>query len=182
MPFTREFVRNLARESGIEMPKEFENGLIDAHLEARDSYAEAQVETALAENKPEPPVPVKDSEEYKALQTEFDNYKGTVKKKEAKAAKETAAKAYYKGKGMSDAAIELAIMASEKQIDGLELDGEKIKDTAALDALCAGVFASMIPTEQQEGADQRTPPPGDPTPKAPSSLAEALHQQYDKKG
>ena len=42
MPFTREHIRKLAKECEVELPKDFINGLIDAHIEARDAYAEEQ--------------------------------------------------------------------------------------------------------------------------------------------
>ena len=50
MAFTREFIRKAAKECGLDIPKEFENALVDEHLSARDTYAEAQVKDALEKN------------------------------------------------------------------------------------------------------------------------------------
>src|SRR5699024_12135860 len=66
MAFTREFIRKAAKECGLDIPKEFENALVDEHLSARDTYAEAQVKDALEKNKPAEPPKIKDTDEYKA--------------------------------------------------------------------------------------------------------------------
>ena len=43
MAFTRSTIRNLAKDSGVELPKELEDALVSEHLTARDAYAEEQV-------------------------------------------------------------------------------------------------------------------------------------------
>ena len=40
MAFTRSTIRSLAKESGVEIPKEFEDALVAEHLTARYAYAE----------------------------------------------------------------------------------------------------------------------------------------------
>ena len=47
---------------------------------------------------------------------------------------------------------------SGAEIDGIELDGDKIKDTAALDALVSGAFAKLVSTTTVKGATTATPP------------------------
>lgn len=44
MAFTREFVRNVAKESGVEIPKELEDALVQEHLSSRNAYAEKKVQ------------------------------------------------------------------------------------------------------------------------------------------
>ena len=90
MAFTRATLRNLAKESGVELPKEFEDALISEHTTARDAYAEEQVKAELAKQPTEKAGNVKDSEEYKTLKQSFDDYKAEVAEKETKAAKEVA--------------------------------------------------------------------------------------------
>ena len=90
MAFTRATLRNLAKESGVELPKEFEDALISEHTTARDAYAEEQVKAELAKQPTEKAGNVKDSEEYKTLKQSFDDYKAEVAAKETKAAKEAA--------------------------------------------------------------------------------------------
>lgn len=158
MGFTREFVRKTAKECGIELPKEFENALMDEHIAARDSYAEAQVKEALENNKPAEPPKVKDTDEYKKLKKEFDDYKAEVSGKEAKAAKERAARAFFEGKGITGKSLDIAMRGSGAEIDALELDGDKIKDTAALDALVKDTYSGLVSTTTVRGAQTSTPP------------------------
>ena len=44
------------------------------------------------------------------------------------------------------------------EIDALELDGDKIKDTSALDELVKGTFSGLVTTTTVEGAKTATPP------------------------
>lgn len=159
MAFTREFIRNTAKESGVEIPKELEDALIQEHISARDAYAGEQVKNALVENQPEPAPKVKDTPEYKALKKEFDDYKTGVSEKETKAAKESAARAYYQEKGITGSALDIAIRGSGEEIAALEIgeDG-KVKDFKALDDLIAGTFKDLISTTTTIGAPTATPP------------------------
>lgn len=158
MAFTREFIRKTAKECGVEIPKEFENALVDEHLSARDTYAEAQVKEALENNKPAEQPKVKDTDEYKKLKKEFDDYKAEISGKEAKAAKERAARAFFEGKGITGKSLDIAMRGSGAEIDALELDGGKIKDTAALDALVKDTYSSLVSTTTVRGAQTSTPP------------------------
>ena len=158
MGFTREFVRKTAKECGIELPKEFENALMDEHIAARDSYAEAQAKEALENNKPAEQPKVKDTDEYKKLKKEFDDYKAEISGKEAKAAKERAARAFFEGKGITGKSLDIAMRGSGAEIDALELDGDKIKDTAALDALVKDTYSGLVSTTSVRGAQTATPP------------------------
>ena len=82
MALTREFIRKLAKESDVELPKEFLDGIIAEHTAARDAYAEEQVKAELAKQPTEKAGNVKDSEEYKTLKKSFDDYKEEVAAKE----------------------------------------------------------------------------------------------------
>lgn len=157
MPFTREHIRKLAKECEVELPKDFINGLIDAHIEARDAYAEEQ-----AKKQPETkPNNVKDSDEYKALKKEFDDYKGEVEAKNARATKEQAVRAYFESRGIKGKNLDIAIRGSRSEIDDVELDGDKIKDSTALDALISGDFAGLVSKTNRTGAKTETPPAND---------------------
>ena len=48
--------------------------------------------------------------------------------------------------------------ASAAEIAGLELDGEKIKDTAVLDGLIAGDLAALVGSTTVRGSGTATPP------------------------
>lgn len=154
MPFTREHIRKLAKECEVDLPKDFVNGLIDAHIEARDAFAEEQ-----AKKQPETkPANVKDSEEYKKLKQEFDDYKGEVEKKNARATKEQAVRAYFESKGIKGKNLDIAIRGSRSEIDGVELDGDKIKDSTTLDALISGDFSGLVSKTNRTGAKTENPP------------------------
>ena len=47
---------------------------------------------------------------------------------------------------------------SRAEIDGIELDGDKIKDNSALDALVKGDFSGLVATTTTKGANTATPP------------------------
>ena len=99
MALTREFIRKLAKESDVELPKEFLDGIIAEHTAARDAYADEQVKAELAKQPEQKAVNVKDSEEYKTLKKSFDDYKAEIANKQAKEAKEKAVRAFYESKG-----------------------------------------------------------------------------------
>ena len=158
MAFTRATIRNLAKESGVELPKELEDALVSEHLTARNAYAEEQVKAELEKQPAEKAVNVKDSEEYKTLKQSFDDYKAEIANKQAKEAKEKAVRAFYESKGITGKNLEIAMRGSRAEIDGIELDGDKIKDDSALDALVKGDFSGLVATTTTKGANTANPP------------------------
>lgn len=158
MAFTREFIRRAAKDSGVEIPKEFEDALVSEHLSARDAYADGQVKDALEKNKPADAPKVKDTEEYKKLKQEFDDYKAEVSGREAKAAKERAARAFFEGKGITGKSLDIAIRGCGAEIDALELEDGKIKDDTALDALVKDTYSGLVSTTVTRGAQTANPP------------------------
>ena len=97
-------------------------------------------------------------EKYEKVKKDFDNYKAEVSTKETKAAKEKAVRAYYEGKGITGKSLDIAIRGSGSEIEAVELDGDKIKDTSALDELVKGTFSGLISTTTTRGADTANPP------------------------
>ena len=158
MAFTREFIRRAAKDSGVEIPKEFEDALVSEHLSARDAYADGQVKDALEKNKPADAPKVKDTEEYKKLKQEFDDYRAEVSGREAKAAKERAARAFFEGKGITGKSLDIAIRGCGAEIDALELEDGKIKDDTALDALVKDTYSGLVSTTVTRGAQTANPP------------------------
>lgn len=157
MAFTRQTIRNLAKESGVEIPKELEDALVTEHLNARNAYAEEQVKAELEKQPAAKVENVKDSEEYKALKAEFDNYKADVAAKETKAAKEAAYRAILKDANLSEKGIEKAIKYAEW--DKIELD-ENGKLKGANDHIKAvrEEWAEYVTTTTTTGAKTSTPP------------------------
>lgn len=170
MAFTREFIRRAAKDSGVEIPKEFEDALVSEHLSARDAYADGQVKDALEKNKPVDAPKVKDTEEYKKLKQEFDDYKAEVSGREAKAAKERAARAFFEGKGITGKSLDIAIRGCGAEIDALELEDGKIKDDSALDALVKDTYSGLVSTTVTRGAQTANPPVNNGTAKTKEQI------------
>ena len=97
-------------------------------------------------------------EKYEKVKKDLDDYKAEVSTKEAKAAKEKAVRTYYESKGITGKSLDIAIRGSGAEIDALEMDGDKIKDTSALDELVNGTFSGLVSTTTTKGADTATPP------------------------
>ena len=118
-------------------------------------------------------------EKYEKEKKAFEDFKADQTAKETKAAKEKAVRAYYESKGIKGKNLEIAIRASRAEIDGMELDGEKIKDTTVFDGLVSGDFANMVETSTTTGATTVTPPANNQTPAAPKNIAEALRAKMN---
>lgn len=97
-------------------------------------------------------------ERFDALQREYDEFKGEVTAKEAKAAKERAARAFFEGKGITGKSLDIAIRGCGAEIDALELEDGKIKDDTALDALVKDTYSGLVSTTVTRGAQTANPP------------------------
>ena len=158
MAFTRSTIRNLAKDSGVELPKELEDALVSEHLTARDAYAEEQVKAELAKQPAEKVGNVKDSEEYKTLKKSFDDYKAEVAEKETKAAKEAAYKAALeKDAKLSAAGIAKAVKYADLSKFELDADG-KLKDADTHISAAKEEWAEYVTTTTTTGAKTSNPP------------------------
>ena len=97
-------------------------------------------------------------EKFEKEHSDFENFKKTIQEKETKAAKESAAKAFFESKGITGNSLEIAMRGSSAEIAALDLDGEKIKDSSALDALVNGTFKTLVSTTTTKGANIPNPP------------------------
>ena len=157
MAFTRATIRSLAKESGVEIPKELEDALVTEHLNARNAYAEEQVKAELEKQPAAKAENVKDSEEYKALKADFDKYKAEVSEKETKAAKEAAYRAILKDANLSEKGIEKAVKYAEWDKIELEADG-KVKGASDHIKAVKEEWAEYVTTTTTTGAKTSTPP------------------------
>lgn len=114
---------------------------------------------------------------YEAEKKAFADYKADQTAKETKTAKERAARAYLEGKSITGDNLEIAMMAVSGLIDGLDLDGEKIKDTKSLDDLVSGKLARLVVTQKEKGANPANPPQNQGG--APKTRAE-VYEKDDK--
>ena len=153
---------------GMGLTDEQVDTIIEAHTDTVDGLKE-QVKTykADAEKLPNVQKELDDlkaagdggfKEKFEKEHSDFENFKKTIQEKETKAAKESAAKAFFESKGITGNSIEIAMRGSSAEIAALELDGEKIKDSSALDALVNGTFKALVSTTTTKGANIPNPP------------------------
>lgn len=95
---------------------------------------------------------------YNAEKKAFADYKAEVTAKETKAAKEKAVRAYFEGKNITGANLELAMRGCGAEMAALALADGKIKDTASLDALVNGTYKGLIASTTTQGSGAATPP------------------------
>ena len=95
---------------------------------------------------------------YEKEKKDFQEYKDGIAARESAAAKEKAARAYFQNKGIPAESMALVIRGAKAEIDGLELDGEKIKDSKALDDLLNGDYKGLIGKETKKGTETQNPP------------------------
>ena len=95
---------------------------------------------------------------YEKEHKDFQDYKDGITAKETAAAKEKAARAYFQGKGIPADSMGLVIRGAKAEISGLELDGEKIKDSTALDALLNGDYKGLVGKTTKTGTETQKPP------------------------
>lgn len=156
MAFTREFIRRLAKESDVELPKEFIDSIISEHTTSRDAYSEEQVKQALENNKPSN-VKVEDTDEYKALKKRFDDFKTETSAKETRQAKERAVREFYKAVGISEKRIDTVLKVTN--LDDFEIDADgKLVDTDKHEKTVKAEWSDFIETTTTHGAQTANPP------------------------
>ena len=153
---------------GMGLTDEQVDTIIEAHTDTVDGLKE-QVKTykADAEKLPNVQKELDDlkaagdggwEEKAKDFEKKYNDLVAENKNKETKAAKESAAKAFFESKGITGNSLEIAMRGSSAEIAALELDGEKIKDSSALDALVNGTFKALVSTTTTKGANTPNPP------------------------
>ena len=191
MALTRKFLAAM----GIEAEKVDE--IIDAHTETvnalkkeRDeARAEATSHKADAEKLPAVQKELDDlkaanaddsyKEKYEKEHSDFEAYKAQVLEKETKQKKEVAYRAVLKDAGVSEKRIDSIIKVSA--VNDVELDGDgNIKDVDKLIDSVKTEWADFIVKEGSQGADTKTPPPGDGKGEGtPSRAAQVAQKHYE---
>lgn len=149
--FTRAEIRNILGDACTE---EIENRLVALHLGVVDPLKDDLTKyKADAEKLPSVQKQLDDleaagdggyKEKYEKEHSAFEAFKTDITEKESKAAKEKAVRAYFESKNITGANLDLAMRGCGEEMAALELDGEKIKDTKALDALVDGTYKGLV--------------------------------------
>lgn len=95
-------------------------------------------------------------QKYEDEHSAFESYKSTQAAAATKVAKEKAFRQLLKDAGVSEKRIDSVVRVSD--LDGIELDGDKVKDAEALSGKIKEEWADFIVTEHEEGADVAHPP------------------------
>ena len=116
--------------------------------------------------------------QYDDLKKEFDEYKAGVTEKELKAKKTEAYRELLKDIKVSDKRIDAILKVSD--VGAVELDDEgNLKGADDLKKTLKTEWADFIVSEEQKGAETKTPPQGDGGGRIPSR-AKQLAEQYTK--
>ena len=163
--FTRAEIRNILGDACTE---EIENRLVALHLGVVDPLKDDLTKyKADAEKLPGVQKELDDlkaagdggyKEKYEKEHSAFEAFKTDITAKESKAAKEKAVRAYFESKNITGSNLDLAMRGCGEEMAALVMDGDKIKDTASLDALIDGAYKSLVYTEHTQGANPATPP------------------------
>lgn len=159
------FTRKMLKAMGIDDEKIEQ--IMDAHVEVTEALkADRDRYKADAEKLPNVQKELDDlkadggdwKSKYETERKAFADFKSEQTAKETKTAKEKAVRAYYESKGIKGKSLDIAMRGSAAEVDAIELDGDKIKDTAAIDALIAGTYSDLVATVEQRGFNTATPP------------------------
>ena len=162
--------RKMLKAMGIEEEKI--DQIIEAHSETVDGL-KADIEKYKADAKALPGVQKQLEQAQADLETakndgwkdkhdkvkkELDDLKSGIEAEKAASAKEKAVRAFYESKNITGDNLELAMRGSRDEIAALEMDGDKIKDTKAIDDLVSGTFSRLVSSTRLAGADTHHPP------------------------
>lgn len=156
--FTRAEIRAIVGESCTE---EMENKLVALHLGVVDPLKDdLQKYRTEAEKVPDIQKKLNEADASGAYKEKYEALVKEVADEKARLVRDKAARAYLKEKGITDEdSLELAMMAAESTINGLEVEDGKIKDAGALDGLVGGKLSRLVTKSDTVGA--KSPNPAD---------------------
>lgn len=166
MALKRNFLQALGIEDDkideiIEAHSETVNGLKDERDQAREKAKEAdtlkaELEDAKKTIKANETGENEYKEKYEKLQSDFDQFKADIEKAEISRKKDRAYRELLKTAGVSEKRHDGILKLTD--LEGVELDGDNLKDA---DNLIDGIkteWADFIITEKSKGAYTETPP------------------------
>nr|MBR4281670.1 hypothetical protein [Clostridia bacterium] len=161
MALTRNFLKSMG------LDEEKINAIIEGHTDTVTAMTRERDEAREKAAKVDELISERD--DYKAkyekagdatkVQADFDAYKKQVEGEKAKAAKSAAVRAALKAAGVNrDEFAEL--LMGKVDLDKVEMDGDKVKDTAALVDPLKASYAGCFGTVEEKGTDKTSPPSG----------------------
>jgi len=158
---TRKFIKDAAKDAGVELPAEMIDAIIGAHVESRDAAIEAavnplneQLEAAKGQSA---------TDEYKTKwEQEVEAHKKFREEVEAEklnGKKQSEIKNLLKELSVSDRRHDIILKSLSPDLGTIELDKDgKIKDVDKLKASITTDWAEFIETTEKKPADTPNPP------------------------
>ena len=158
---TRKFIKDAAKDAGVELPAEMIDAIIGAHVESRDAAVTAAT-TPLNEQL-EAEKGKSGTDEFKTKweqEVEAHNaLKDKIAKDETNAKKQSAIRALLAEIKIGDKRHDLVLKALAPDMDKIELDKDgKIKDVDALKTSITTDWAEFIETTERVPASTPNPP------------------------
>lgn len=158
---TRKFIKDAAKDAGIEIPNEMIDAIIDAHVESRDAAVAKAVEP-LSEQIEAAKANGDDSEyktKYELERDELAKLKAEIESNETKSKKTAAVKALLAEIKISEKRHDIVVKSLMPDFDKIELDKDgKIKDVDTLKTSIATDWAEFIETTDKKPAPTPNPP------------------------
>ena len=161
MALTRNYLKSMG------LTEEQVNAIIENHTDSIDGLkaelatARAAAETveALTKERDELKDKLSKAGDAAKVQAEFDAYRQQVETEKANAAKSAAVRKALKASGVQREEF-LDLLMGKVELDKVEMDGDAVKDVAALAAPLKAAYAGCFASESEQGTKLQNPPSG----------------------
>ena len=158
---TRKFIKDAAKDAGVELPAEMIDAIIGAHVESRDAAVEAATKPLNEQLEAEKGKSGTDEFKTKWEQEReaFEKFKGEVESKELNGKKQSEIKNLLKELSISEKRHDIILKALSPDLGTIELDKDgKIKDVDKLKTSITTDWAEFIETTEKKPSPTPTPP------------------------
>ena len=158
---TRKFIKDAAKDAGVELPAEMIDAIIGAHVESRDAAVEAATKPLNEQLEAEKGKSATDEFKTKWEQEHeaFEKFKGEVEAKELNGKKQSEIKNLLKELSISEKRHDIILKALSPDLGNIELDKDgKIKNVDTLKTSLSTDWAEFIETTETKGAFTPDPP------------------------
>jgi len=158
---TRKFIKDAAKDAGVELPAEMIDAIIGAHVESRDAAIEAAVNPLNEQLEAEKGKSGTDEFKTKWEQEHeaFEKFKSEVEAEKLNGKKQSEIKNLLRELSVSEKRHDIILKALSPDLGTIELDKDgKIKDVDKLKTSIATDWADFIETTEKKAAPTPTPP------------------------